>query len=299
VFSAALLLATLLSVGWLRMPRRGRALGAGFAWGIAALTRPTALPLPLVVAWWAWAPLGLMIGRREAFRQILWLGLGVAAIVAPWTVRNAVALHAFVPITTGAGGALMVANNPVAWDDRATRGGARSDTYRAAMAGEFRGLSEVEVDARARRRAWEFMRARLRDWPAVALAKLGRFWRLGAEGGGTGTWQRPGSSLEALRRLDPMFAWSVLTLPFALVGLVATARGGRTWFQSLPVLFIAYFTLLGVVFFGSLRMRMPVEPFVILFVAAGLDATWRGLRARKRGPRVVPGGGLPPRRGAS
>lgn len=288
-FCATLLVALLLSVEWVRTPRGGRALGAGLAWGIATLTRPTALLLPLVIALWGWRPLGLTIGPSGRIRHLALLALGLALVVAPWTIRNAIALRAFVPVTTGAGGALMVANNPAAWDDPVARGGAHSASYQAAMASEFRGLGEVEVDARARAHAWTFLRGRVGDWPRAALAKLGRFWRLTAEGGGTGSWQRPGSPLERLRRIDPLWLWSLVTLPFALWGVGRTLRGARRWFQSLPILVVLYFMMIAVVFFGSLRMRVPIEPLMALFVALGIDHASRLVRARARGLSVVPG----------
>lgn len=289
LFCATLLLALLLSVDWVRTPRPGRAVGAGLAWGIAALARPTALALPFVVALWAWRPLGLTVGARGRLVQLGLVALGLAIVVGPWTVRNAIALRAFVPVTTGAGGALMVANNAVTWDEPGARGGADSGTYRAALAGEFRGLSEVETDRRARERTWAFMLGRAGDWPGIALAKLARFWRLRAEGGGTGRWQRPGSPLERLR-LDPLLLWSILTMPFGLWGIVRAVRGARRWFQALPLFVIAYFTAVAVVFFGSLRMRVPIEPLVVLFVALGLEGARRRVRSRIRGLSVVPGG---------
>ena len=48
-FCAMLLVALLATAEWLKTPRRARALGAGLLWGLAALTRPTALPLPVLV----------------------------------------------------------------------------------------------------------------------------------------------------------------------------------------------------------------------------------------------------------
>ena len=288
-FCAALLLALLFSAEWIKTPRNGRALGAGIAWGLAALTRPTALPLPLLVASWAWQPLGLTVGAGARLRQIALLGLGLALVVGPWTVRNAVQLHAFIPVTTGAGGALMVANNAETWDDPALRGAASSTSYQDAIAGEFHGLDEVAVDARARDTAWTFMRGRVKDWPRIAVAKVARFWRITSQRTGTGSWQRPGSPLAGLLRLDPLLIWSVLTLPFAIWGVVRTLRGGRRWFQALPLLVVLYFTLISVVFFGSLRMRVPVEPLMALFIALGLDDARRRFRARVSGLRVMSG----------
>ena len=147
--------------------------------GLASLTRPTALTLPLLVALWAWHPLGLTVGGRERARQLGVLLLGLALVIGPWTIRNALVLHAFVPVTTGGGGALMVANNHETWDVPSQRGSANSERYQAALA--YRGLGETEIDARARAETWAFMRARPGEWPAVAVAKLARFWRITSE----------------------------------------------------------------------------------------------------------------------
>ncbi|HEY6866887.1 MAG TPA: glycosyltransferase family 39 protein [Candidatus Eisenbacteria bacterium] len=272
LFTLTLVLALLASASWVKTPRAGRALGTGLAWGIAALARPTALALPAFVAAWAWGPLGL------------------ALVVGPWTVRNALVLRAFVPVTTGGGRALLDGNNDAGWSDPELRGGAAGGAWQALAAGELRGLAEPEVDARARAHAVTFLRAHAREWPAMALAKLARFWRLSAEGGGTGTWQRPGSALgPVLRVLDPLRLWSLALFPLAAWGAWLLARAPRRWFQSLSVWVVLYFTAIGVVFFGSLRMRLPAQPMIVLLGAAGLDDLRRRLRSRARGLRVVEG----------
>jgi 4-amino-4-deoxy-L-arabinose transferase-like glycosyltransferase len=288
-FCATLLLALLLTAEWVKTPRPGRALGAGLAWGVAALTRPTALMLPQLLALWAWVPLGLTVMPRERVRQTLLLLLGVALVVGPWTLRNASVLHAFVPITTGSGRALLDSNNPEVWSDPVQRGGAGRIDYFSPTS-EFHGLSETALDARARARAVEFLRGHAREWPAMALAKLARFWRLTAEGGGTGAWQRAGSPLTAvLRVLDPLAVWSIFALPFALWGLVRVVRGPRRWFQLLPAVVIVYLSALAVVFWGALRMRLPAEPLLMLFTAVGIEDVRRRLRGRVAGLRVVEG----------
>jgi 4-amino-4-deoxy-L-arabinose transferase-like glycosyltransferase len=288
-FCLALLLALLLSAEWVKTPRPGRAFGAGLAWGVAALTRPTALPLPFLVAAWAWLPLGLSLAPRGRLRQVAVLLLGSVLVIAPWTLRNAVVLHEFVPVTTGAGQALLDSNNPVTWGSSAARGGADGTLRDQLLRTEFRGLSEAEVDRRARARALAFVRERAADGPAVALAKLGRFWRLRAEAGTTGAWQASGSPLARLLQVaDPLLLWSVVVLPFALWGAGVALRGARRWFQSLGLWVILYFTAGATLFFGSLRMRVPIEPMVVLFAAAGLDDLLRRWRARQRGLRLVP-----------
>jgi 4-amino-4-deoxy-L-arabinose transferase-like glycosyltransferase len=287
-FCVTLLLALLLTAEWVKTPRPGRAFGAGVAWGLASLTRPTALALPVLAAAWAWLPLGLTVPTRGRLHQVAMLMLGLALTVGPWTLRNAVVLHAFVPVTTGAGQALLDSNNPGAWDESAARGGAAGALRTELLRTEYRGLPEAEVDVRARARAIAFLREHARDWPAMAATKLARFWRLRAEAGTTGSWQAAGSPLtRLLRLLDPLLLWSLLTLPLALWGAAMSLRGPRRWFQSLSLWVILYFTALAVVFFGSLRMRLPVEPLIVLFAAAGLDDLVRRARARRRGLRLV------------
>lgn len=287
-FCVTLLVALIASAAWVKTPRPRRALGAGLAWGIAALTRPSALPLPLLVAAWAWVPLGLSVGSRERARQLLLVALGLALAVGPWTLRNAVALHALVPVTTGAGRALLDSNNAQVWSDPATRGGATSTYTLEPWASGFRGLSEPAADAWARGQAWAFLSAHVRDWPAMAAAKVGRLWRVTSEAGGTGTWSRAGSPLGRVRAVaDPLLLWSVVALPLAAWGLVRTWRGPRRWFQLLPALVIAAFTLFTLPFWGALRLRVPIEPLVVLFTAAGLDDVRRRWRSRVRGLKLV------------
>jgi len=287
-FTVMLLLALLLSAEWVKTPRSGRAFGTGIAWGLAALTRPTALALPLLVAAWAWAPLGLTLPARGRLRQVTLLLLGLALTVGPWTLRNALTLHAFIPVTTGAGGALLVGNNPGAWADPATRGGGSNDLWEELVRTEYRGLSESEMDVRARARAVAFLREHVSEWPAMAAAKSARFWRLSADAGPTRASKWVALPLRRLvRTLDPVLLWSAVVLPLALWGVALSLRGPRRWFQSLGLWVLLYFTWLGVVFFGSLRMRAPVEPLVVLFAAAGLDDLGRRLRVRRSGLRVV------------
>lgn len=294
-FAVTLLLAMLATVLWIKTPRAGRALGAGLLWGLATLTRPTALLLPPLLALWAWAPLGLLVAPRERAKQLALLGLGLALVVAPWTLRNAAALGAFVPVTTGQGRALLDSNNPIAWNDPALRGNAITVYQREPYASEFRGRSEVEVDRRATALALAFLRENAARFPEAALAKVSRLWRVSREGGTTGAWLPEGSALAPLARLlDPLLLWSVPLFALALAGLVATWRGARRLFQSVALVPVVYFTLLATVYWGALRVRVPFEPLVALYAAVGLDWLLRLRRVRASGFSVIEGRAGPP-----
>ena len=289
-FCVTLLMALTAAAVWIKTPRPGRAFGTGLLCGVAALTRPPALLLPVLLTAWAWAPLGLTLAARDRVRQCALLFLGLALAVGPWTLRNATVFHAFVPVTTGAGRALLDSNNPVLWSDPARRGGTNISFSFEPWATAVRGRTEVQADAYGREQAFAFLRGHVREWPAMALAKLGRFWRITAEGGGTGHWQREGSLLARWAgSVDPLRIWSLAVLPFALWGLARTLRGPRRWFQSLSMWVILYFTLGALMFWGALRMRLPIEPLVVLLAAVGFDDVRRRLRGRSHGLRVVEG----------
>jgi 4-amino-4-deoxy-L-arabinose transferase-like glycosyltransferase len=88
-----------------RAPLLGRALACCVLLGLAIMVRPISLAVvPVVLAcWW--------LARRDLRTVARWsaaLLVGVAACVLPWTVRNAVRLHAFVPISTNTGDNLCI-----------------------------------------------------------------------------------------------------------------------------------------------------------------------------------------------
>jgi 4-amino-4-deoxy-L-arabinose transferase-like glycosyltransferase len=288
LFCVVMLLALFASVEWLKTPRPGRALGVGVMWGLACLTRPTAMPLPVVVALWAWAPLSLTVAASDRLRQLGLLFLGLVLTLAPWTIRNAVVLHELVPISTGGGRTLLDANNAKVWDDPVMRGNAISTAEVEPWVSKFKNHSEVEVDRMASQEAIAFGLSRWRQWPVIAWAKLARFWRPNAMTESTGRWfQRDSLPDRILRLLDPLLLWSLVVLPLAIWGLVRTLRSTRQHFQMLPLLIIAMFTLSAVVFWGALRMRVPVEPLVVLYAAAGLADVTRRVRLRRAGMALI------------
>jgi 4-amino-4-deoxy-L-arabinose transferase-like glycosyltransferase len=284
LFCVTVLAALITSVGWLKAPRSARAFGAGLLWGLACLTRPTAMPLPVVVALWAWTPLGFTVRPDVRVRQILMLGLGLALAIAPWTIRNAVALQDFVLITTGGGRTLLDANNARVWDDPVLRGSAISTAEVEPWRSRFHGKSEIEVDRIAGQEAIAFGLSRWREWPEMAGVKFLRFWRLTALTESTGRWYARGSLPDRLLgSVDPLLTWSLIMLPLALWGLVRTVRSTRRHFQLLPLWMILTFTVGSLVFWGALRLRVPAEPMLLLYAGAGATDVLRRVRMRRAG----------------
>ena len=258
------------------------ATGLGAALGLAALARPTALPLAAALA--AWIALG---PARRAWRLRIADAALVALVcgltVAPWIARNHAVSGAWLPVTSGGGAALWDGNNPVVAEDPRWRGGALSLREVEPYAAQFRGMSEVEIDRHAAREAKAWLAANRPLWPSLAAAKLARFFRLTAETPVSGSaapddaW--PG---RAARVVDPLLVtWGVLLPFFAVAALAALARPRSSPWCALALAVLVQ-ALLAVVYWGSLRFRAPVEPAIIVLGAYGALVAWRWWRVDRR-----------------
>src|SRR5262249_1099907 len=106
---SALLVATLL---WLTIelteapsPRKWAV--HGLLWGLALMTNPSiAAALPVLLLWSAWRA-----KEKTNWRgPFLALGLALACCI-PWTVRNYIVFHRFIPLRSGFGFELYIGNN--------------------------------------------------------------------------------------------------------------------------------------------------------------------------------------------
>jgi hypothetical protein len=285
-FALAMLLALGASAEWLRTPRRGRALFAGLLWGVCALSAPVGLLLPPVVLAWAWRPLGLTLPGRERATQSLLLALGLACAVVPWTIRNAVVLRAPVLVTTSAGPELWSGNNATVWNDPALRGGTIDVLRVEPYASRLSGLGEPERDRVARDQALSFLASRRpSEFAAVAAARLGRLWSLGARPDDAAA-AAPGVELLLRGLAVAEGAWLLL----AALGTLRTVSGPRRWFQSLPLAALLLLAAAGVAWAGGLGSRLGFEPLVAMLAGIGALHTRRALHLRRRGLRLVTGG---------
>lgn len=103
-------LVVLLGMLWIDRPSLKTVVPLGIMGGILALINVTPMPIFVVIL------LLPAIGNRERRRQMLGYGAAGASlallIVLPWLIRNAVVLHAIVPVRSNAGFQFWEGNNP-------------------------------------------------------------------------------------------------------------------------------------------------------------------------------------------
>jgi 4-amino-4-deoxy-L-arabinose transferase-like glycosyltransferase len=221
---------------------------AGAAVGLAALARVDGLLLLAGV-------LPLVGLRRSA--------LALAAcvlVIAPWTIRNAIQLHAFVPVSTETGATLAGTYNAASMHDRFAPGSWVLLRHTPDLQIVQHNLSPVAQDRALRESALDFIAAHP-TYPLVVAAQNTRRWL----------------DLAGLRRArfeaqtaDIAPDWADAALPFAWL-LAALALAGAGAVRRLPALWLGPAALLAVTLLVNAetpRFRAPLDPFLILLAAA-------------------------------
>ena len=256
---------------------RKRAAAAGVLLGLAALTRPSGLPL------FEWVLAAALVAGGGAWRRrlapVALAALAFAAVVFPWYARNAEVAGGWV-LTTHGGITFYQGNNARVVDTPQWRGGA-APLEALPRFDEMAGKSELERDRLAWQLGRDYLRHQWRDIPSLVGWKLVRFWRvrsdMGLSGIRSGWWFGKDSALGRLAAsVDVGMAYALVVLPLFVAGLVTTRRRWRELGFAHGI--VVVHTAVAVVFFGSLRTRIPVEPVMCAFAGAVLVALAGRLR---------------------
>ena len=264
-----------------RHPRE-RWLVPGALFGALALVRPEYLGVALLVSFVVFA----RNGRREWSRtlvQTLLMLAGVALIVVPWTVRNAIALDRFVPISTG-GGQVLFAGTYLPSDGDPERVGVevverhpdlygpdavqrlRLEQILARLAQQqYPELGTDQALARmGREQLWDDLTEEPADYAGFVAAKVWRIWALGQRK----VMRQPGWEI---------FHWALLA--FGLLGLAALALQRRWEALLLATVFVAI-TALCALLVASPRRVLVLMPLVAALAGVGAAETVAQLRRR-------------------
>lgn len=230
----------------------GAAASAGACAGLAALARASLLPVGVLLAGWI-ALAAAPPGGGRALRLAALCIAGAAVAVLPWTLRNAVRLGAFVPVTTTAGWDLYEQNCPEASAEP------RRDEIR--WPPDVWAMDEVAQDRFLRARAFAWARANPRRFTELTWKRIRRFWNpFPNEPGHRVPWVMAAAGAANL----PLF---VLALASALG--VARRRPLDWMLPAIPILLLA---AVHAIFMGSVRFRAPGLPGLCVLAAAAVSA---------------------------
>jgi hypothetical protein len=266
----------------------------GLLWGLALMTNPAlGVLLPFLLGW------GAFYGRRQGLvrwkRVALTAGVAILCCV-PWTIRNYVAFHRFVPVRSNLPFELWLGNNDI-FDEHARNG--RKSITRTEEARRYGQLGEAGYMAEK----WELATSFMRAHPGLELRLTGRkfvdFW-VGTE-----------SPIKNFRETESSLIRGILLSSFLTalgggLGAVVLWKGRKRITQrskerrggaesgehldgieemaGMPVFPLAVFPLvfpcLYYVTHADLRYRHPIDPVVLLLTVVGVCGLVRKDRAQ-------------------
>lgn len=261
----------------------------GLLLGSLSLVRPNGVLVIALFLVWAAILIWIKIMPRAAtIRGALLAALIALVIVAPWTVRNYLVSHAFIPVATGDGTVLLGAYNNQVLDPNNGHGEFLGTWInplisRPGVAYAFPLINcpatcEVAREHAFSSAAQQWMLQNLGRMPLLLTLHFVNMFQPAALEADLPMYRFPNATLSGFV-LGMMDYVPIPIFLLAAFGLVATFFRWRE-------LFFLYFMIamtfgLGIYFYGIARFRAPIEPMLILLATGALwwiVTQWRGSR---------------------
>lgn len=290
--AATLLSGGVLAVLWSWDGGWGRWLLPGALFGALALTRPEYLAVAGLVALIVFAREAADDWRRSLLRAAIFLGAAIL-VVAPWTIRNAVALDRLVPISTGGGqvlfagtylpsdgdpekvGAEVVAENPDLFRPEDTQRLRLEQILARLGADRYPGMeTDQALSKLGKEQLGDGITEEPVEYAGFVATKIWRIWSQGPRD----VMQEP--------------AWKALhwaLVAFGLLGLAILAWRRRWEALLLGTIFLPI-TALSALLVASPRRVLVLVPLLAALAGVGAGWTWAELRrgAGPGGPAPLP-----------
>lgn len=249
--------------------------------GATAMVRPEYLAVSFLLTLVVFARHARTEWQRSLSQAAILLA-GVVLVVAPWTLRNAIALDRFVPISTG-GGQVLFAGTYLPSDGDPERVGEEVLARRPKLAGSLGAEPRLEqilaalaaqrypgvetdkaLSRMGREQLWDDISEQPLEYAGFVVTKVGRIWSHGPR--------------DVMRQpLWEALHWTLIAL--GLLGLALLARQRRWEALLLATIFLAI-TAVSALLVASPRRVLVMLPLVASL--AGVGATWAWESARSR-----------------
>lgn len=264
----------------------------GLAIGVTALLRQLFLlfvPFLALWVWWNLAPSGRPTGGAArlprwanwpAIQGLLVSGLVVAALIAPWTLRNYRAFGTFVPLNTNAGFAFYWGNHPIHGTHFMPLLPLDGPSYQDLIPAQLLPLNEGQLDRALLQAGIGFVVDDPLRYLQLSWSRIPEYVKF---------WPSPDSGL--ISNVSRVASFGLL-LPFMLYGLWLAARRLRAPDHPaqraqivLLYLFMVVYTLLHLLTWTLIRYRLPVDAILLIFAALALVGLAKRLAGR--GPALA------------
>jgi 4-amino-4-deoxy-L-arabinose transferase-like glycosyltransferase len=262
-------LSTLILVGMIALALCSARSSSSLLWalmgaycGLAVLVNPALLmALMAILGWAAWK-------TRKSFRYSPALGLLVFLLVfAPWPIRNARALHAFIPLRSTVGFELWIGNRVGATgflDE------SQFPIFNKREYDNYVSNGEVAYMQGKADLAKAYIRAHPLEFVQLSAVRFARFW--------TGTGNKDGSAIYAFHAL--------ITTSLGITGIWRLVRKRRLGLAVLFILPLMLFPLPYYITHAEFRYRLVVDPLLTILGAYAISDSIGFFR--KHGEKTAP-----------
>ncbi len=224
----------------------------GIIQGLQTLVRPTTLLLPAAV----FLLIALVENKKRFLKGFLIFFIISYSIVSIWTVRNWREFHSFIPVSATGGYGLWFSTL-----DNALIGEKVAEPDFLAQYPQLNGLARYRQDAFLKERAKEYIHSHKREF-ARKMARNLMF-----------LFTQPVGKV-VMARSHPFIAGVLqaaqyIFLAGCCLGIIISIRSYAA--TMVPLLLLVYMTVLHCVVIPLPRYRLPFEPFMLLFVAVGIN----------------------------
>lgn len=243
--------------------------GYGALWALGALINPSLLSVLPFFALWAMWPL------RKRWERAAKLAFAASVIfmvgIAPWTIRNYVVFHKFVPLRSNFGLELWLGNNPDV-PDSWSWWLHPNDNLSEAL--QYARMTELPYMEEKQREAWTFIRSHPADTARFVFRRFINHW--------LGLWDSPAD-------LWPTAPWYLKLIIvgnclFALMSLLGALFACRTRNPAAYPLgmVMLVFPLAFYLTHTSLRYRYPMDPIMQVLAVFAVVYTVSPMARRSR-----------------
>ncbi len=251
---------------------------SGVLMGLLSLVRPNGLLVIGLFVLWAIILIWIKVLPRAAtLKGVVCAALLAVVLIAPWTVRNYLVSHSFVPVATGDGTVMLGAYNDMVLK-KSTSPGGYTGTWVNPLISSFNlshsfplltcsATCEVAREAAFNNAAKQWILHHKRDLPLLLGMHFINMWQPNVVEADLPLARFPNAPLAGV------VSWMMYVTPIpifllAAFGLVVTLF---LWRKLLFLYFILGMTFAeAIYFYGIPRFRAPIEPILILLATGAL-----------------------------
>jgi 4-amino-4-deoxy-L-arabinose transferase-like glycosyltransferase len=254
-FMLALVVAATLSVRG--SDRLSSWMGYGALWAVGAMVNPGVVSILPPLALWAVWPL-----RRQfatAGRLVVVSSLIFAAGIMPWTIRNYVVFHKFIPFRSNFALELWLGNNPGVPDSWSPWLHPDDDLSEA---NRYARMTEIPYMEEKQQEAWRFIRTHPVDTLNFTLHRFSNNW-LGLDQSPSEIWKHVALQVKVIIVGNCLFPL------LSLLGAMFAYREENE--AALPLaLVLLFFPLVFYITHASTRYRHPMDPVMLVLAVYGV-----------------------------